>query len=224
MSDDVNRIMVRSNVRRDYVIRIARDITEPDDFADELQILAAAEGDDTVRMLIVTPGGQLDTCTLLVKAMNECKAHITGWIGPTCASAGSAIALACDDWEVDEMSVLMIHTASFGHGGKAPEVEAGIGSKLRQIRRWVTNTYSGFLTEEEIENVIAGRDYWFDIDNGLLERLTAYGEYRDAARAAHYLALCEAEEEYVEEEVDTEEEVVVESPLKPKRTYRKKVA
>lgn len=209
---DVQRIMVRHNTSSDYVIRLARPITEADDFADELQVLAGAGQDDTVKMLIVSPGGSLDTCTLITKAMYECQAHITGWIGPTCASAGGAIALACDDWEVDEMSVLMIHTASFGDGGKAPEVEAGVSSKLRQIRRWVTNTYTGFLTEEEIENVIGGRDYYFDVDNGLVERLTAYGEYRDAKRAAIYEAT-----HNVDEELDTVEEVEVESPPKPKR-------
>lgn len=209
---DVQRIMVRHNTSSEYVIRLAREITQADDFADELQVLAGAGDDDTIKMLIVSPGGSLDTCALFTKAMFESRAHITGWIGPTCASAGSAIALACDDWEVDEMSVIMIHTASFGDGGKAPEVEAGVSSKLRQIRRWVTNTYSGFLTEEEIENVIGGRDYYFDVDNGLVERLTAYGEYRDAKRAALYESL-----HNVEEELDEEEEVVVELPLKPKR-------
>lgn len=212
MSDrDAQRIMVRYNTSADYVIRLARPITEADDFADEFQILAAAGKDDTVRMLIVSPGGSLDTCSLITKSMAECKASITGWIGPTCASAGSAIALACDDWEVDEMSCLMIHTASFGDGGKAPEVEASVASKLRQIRRWVTNTYAGFLTEEEIENVIAGRDYWFDVENGLVERLTAYAEYR------HDAMLARLEELKAEEELDEEEEMVVELPLKPKR-------
>lgn len=210
---DVQRIMVRHNTTSDYVIRLARPITEADDFADEFQILAGAGQNDTVKLLIVSPGGSLDTCTLITKAMYECEAHITGWIGPTCASAGSAVALACDDWEVDEMSCLMIHTASFGDGGKAPEVEASVASKLRQIRRWVTNTYAGFLTEEEIENVIGGRDYWFDVDNGLVERLTAYGEYRDAKRAALYEAT-----HNVEEELDKEPEEAVEStPSKPKR-------
>ena len=197
---DVQRIMVRHNTTSDYVIRLARPITEADDFADEFQILAGAGPDDTVKMLIVSPGGSLDTCTLITKAMYECQAHITGYIGPTCASAGSAIALACDEWEVDDMSVIMIHTASFGDGGKAPEVEAGVNSKLRQIRRWVTATYTGFLTEEEIENVIGGRDYYFDVDNGLVERLTAFAEYREQARMSHNV---QDEPEYV---LDEEEE------------------
>lgn len=217
MSDDVNRIMVRSNMSRDYVIRLARGITEPDDFADEFQILAGAGPTDTVKMLLVTPGGSVDTCLMITKAMAECEAHITGWIGPQCASAGSAIALACDDWEVDDMSSLMIHTGSYSSGwGKAKDVLACTMHQDKMIARFVRLTYTGFLTPEEIEQVIDGKELYFEVENGLVERLTAYAEYRDAQRLAMYEAAHNVEEED-EECVDAEDEVIVESPLKPKR-------
>jgi len=120
--DNVIRIMVRAKHANDYIIRLARDITCPDDFADEFQLLAGAGPQDTIKMQIVSYGGQMDTCHMITKAMQECEASITGWIGPTCASAASAIALACDDWEVDEMSSIMIHTASFSSGWGKPQM------------------------------------------------------------------------------------------------------
>ncbi len=209
MNNDVNRIMVCKEVVSDYVIRLARPITEADDFADELQVLAGAGPHDTIKMLLVTPGGSVDTCRVITKAMEECEAHITGWIGPTCASAGSAIALACDDWEVDDMSTLMIHNGSFGTGfGKTKDILAYTQHTDKMLERFVRVTYTGFLSEEEILQVIDGKELYFDVDNGLVERLTAFAELRDAARQGHY----------VQEDLDEQEEPEVElPPSKPKR-------
>lgn len=183
---DVNRIMVRHNTSSDYVIRLARAITEPDDFADEFQILAGAGPRDVVKMLLLTPGGSVDTCLMITKAMAECEAKTIGWIGPTCASAGSAIALACDEWEVDDMSSLMIHTGSYSSiYGKAKDVRAYTLHTDKMIEKFIRLTYTGFLTESEIEEVLEGKELYFDVDNGLVERLTAFAEYRDDQRRAH---------------------------------------
>jgi ATP-dependent protease ClpP protease subunit len=214
---EVNRIYAKNKTRTEVTLHFTRAVTDPDDFIEEVQMFSAVDEDDSVRMLILSPGGQLDTCQLIVKAMRECKAPILGWIGPTCASAGSAIALACDDWEVDDMSMLMIHTASFGEGGKAPEVESAIQAKLAQIRMWVESTYSGFLTPDEIEAVIGGKDFYFHKRNGLVERLRAYGEYRYQQRLQELKDLQAEIEEEEARLLDEEEEVVVISPTKPKR-------
>lgn len=180
---NVPRISVRQNIANEYNIRLARVISQPDDFADEFQCLQAATEHDTVHMEIVSVGGSMDTAIMLRRAMNRCAAPITGWIGPTCASAGTVIALQCDAWEVDEMSSFMIHTGSFAPGfGKARDVEASTMHSVKQIETFVRIVYTGFLTEEEIQRVLDGKELYF-VGEELACRLEEYVKYRNAVVA-----------------------------------------
>lgn len=198
---DLQRIMVRQRTSHNFDVRLARPITEPDDFAEEFQLFANAGPEDRIKLKILSPGGSVDTCIMLTKAMRECEAPIIGWIGPTCASAGSAIALACDEWEVDDMSTLMIHNGSFGPGwGKAKDILAYTQHTDKMLERYVRLTYTGFLSEEEIVQVIDGKELYFDIENGLIERLISYAKYREEQESSH-----------IEEEVDISVEEPVES-------------
>lgn len=187
-----NRIMVNQHVASEYRLRLAREITAPDDFEEEFQLFAAAGERDVINIEIVSPGGSMDTGHLLCRAIHRTAAHTVAYIGPTCASAATAIALACDEWEIDEMSSFMIHTASYGYVGIAPHVKANVDHSDKMIARFVRNTYAGFLTEDEIERVLDGKEMYFEGDE-LAERLTAYSEYRDALREAYANELEEEE-------------------------------
>ena len=206
MTDEINRIMVKQSVVNEYTVRLARDITEPDDFHDEFALFAGAGPSDVVKLQICSHGGSMDTCHMITKSMQECEAKVVGWIGPTCASAGGAIALACDEWEVDEMSSLMIHTGSFAPGwGKSQDVVAGVLHQDKMIARFVRMTYTGFLNEEELNEVIKGKELYFEGDE-LVERLQNFSDYRDAARQAAYEEMMgqTADPEAVDEEEQQE--------------------
>ena len=196
MSEDSrpSRILVNSRVSNDYILRLARPITEVDDFEEEFQLFLAAGPSDTIKIDLVTPGGSLDTAHLLKRAILTTQAKTIAYIGPTCASAGTALALACDEWEVDEMSSFMIHTASYGYVGTAPNVKANVEHSDKMIERFVRTTYAGFLSEAEIVTVLDGKELYFEGEE-LAERLVEYAEYRDELRRAY------AEED--EEPVDT---------------------
>lgn len=173
-----NRISVRTMVANEYNIRLTRDISEPDDFADEFHVLDSATEDDVIRMDILTNGGDMDTAVMLIRAMDKCPANILGWIGPTCASAGTAIALACDGWEVDEMSSFMIHSGSFGTPrGKAMDIARFTEHNIKMIEKFVRQIYTGFLTEEELILVLDGREMYFE-GQELVQRLENYGNLR----------------------------------------------
>jgi ATP-dependent protease ClpP protease subunit len=188
MSEEVgnkpNRIMVNQHVVNEYRLRLARAITEPDDFEEEFQLFAAAGERDVINIEITSPGGSLDTGHLICRAITSTAAHTVAYIGPTCASAATAIALACDEWEIDEMSSFMVHTASYGYAGIAPHVKANVDHNDKMIARFVRSTYAGFLSEEEIERVIDGKELYFEGDE-LADRLTAFSEYREALREAY---------------------------------------
>lgn len=191
MTQAPNRILVREEVARLYTIRLSRSITEADDFEEEFQVLAAAGPQDVVRIIINSDGGSVATALLLCKAISECEAHTVAYIGFMCASSSTAIALACDEWEIDDNSSFMLHTATYGAYGKAPEVAVQVKHMDKMISRFVVNTYSGFLSAEEIQAMLDGKDFWFEGEE-LAQRLTAYVQYRDALEQA--------------EAVDTQEE------------------
>lgn len=181
MSEKPTRIMVSSRQSNEYTLRIAREITEPDDFDDELALLAGVTEDDTVKIQLITRGGNVDTAHLLIRAIRECKAHTIAYIGPTCASAGTAIALACEEWEIDELSSFMVHTGSYGAYGKTGEIRVQVEHTNRVLESWVTNTYTGFLTAEEITRMLRGEDFYFDGEE-LADRLRGFAQYRDERR------------------------------------------
>lgn len=179
-----SRILVNQHVVNEYHLRLARPITDIDDFDEEFQLFASAGERDVIKIDIVTPGGSVDTAHMLCRAIAATPAHTVAYIGPTCASAGTAIALACEEWEIDDMSSFMIHTVSYGYVGIAPHVKANVDHSDKMIERFVRLTYSGFLTEEEILRVLDGREVYFEGEE-LAQRLTAFSQYRQALRDAY---------------------------------------
>ena len=178
MEELQSRVTLVQDVRNTFYIRLARSITEVDDFSEELQALMAAGENDTVHLEIISGGGSLDTCIMIRRALAQCKAKTVAWIGPTCASAATAIALGCDEWEVDDMSSFMVHTGSFAPGwGKARDVEAATLHNVRQIERFIRTVYKGFLTEEEMHRVLDGKEMYIDGEE-LVQRLQTFAQQR----------------------------------------------
>lgn len=192
------RILLKEHISNEYTVRMSRAIGEADDFDEEFALLHGVTRYDVVKLLVNCPGGSIDTCNLLTKAIRETQAHTIGFIGSTCASAATAVILACEEWEIDSQSSFMIHTGTFGVYGKTPEIEIEVKHRGMMVTRWVQDTYAGFLTQEEINRVIDGKDYYFEGEE-LATRLKAFAEYRDALRQAE-------REEDVEVVVDIEEE------------------
>jgi len=192
MEERPTRIMVKSTTNQEYQLRLARPITEIDDFEDEFQLFAHASENDVIKIDIVSPGGSVDTTHMICRAIAACEAHTIAYIGPTCASGGTAIALACEEWEVDDMSSFMVHTGSYGTYGMAPHVKAHVEHYDKMLERFVRHTYTGFLTEEEILQVLDAREVYFE-GMELVKRLQAYSDYRESVRQAIYEESLDAE-------------------------------
>lgn len=173
------RVLTRSFTNQEYKIRLARTITDIDDFEEEIMALEEATPNDFVFVQISSPGGSLETCDFLCRRMNECNAPIVVEIGMTCASAASALMLQADDWVIHDSSTAMIHACSYSPGwGKEVDVRLSVSYTERLNREWVVRTYSGFLTETELQQVLDGKDLYFHADD-LRERLPKYKEYRE---------------------------------------------
>jgi ATP-dependent protease ClpP protease subunit len=174
------RVITRSftNQSTEYTIRITRPIGEIDEFEEEIMALEEATENDIVMIQLSSPGGSLETCDFLCRRINECAAPVFVEIGLTCASAASAMCLQADDWKIHDSSTMMVHACSYSPGyGKESDVRSSVENTARINKEWVERTYKGFLTDDELEKVLDGKDLYFYADD-LRERLPAYRDFR----------------------------------------------
>jgi ATP-dependent protease ClpP protease subunit len=173
-----SRITSSHNGGMTYVIKIHEPISEPTEWVEEFDVINGAGEQDTVILDLCTPGGYLDTAMLFVRALNSCSAHTIAVIGPEVASAGSIIALSAREWIIDDTSSLMIHTSSYGLSGKDTDILEHANFSRGQLKRLYNNVYSGFLSVDELSDVIKGTPFYFDVEN-IAERLDSLQEYRE---------------------------------------------
>lgn len=172
-----SRISSSHNGGMTHVIRIHEDITEPSNFSDEFDLINGASEHDTVVLDLCTAGGDLYTAMLFVRSLNSCAAHTIAILGPEVASAGSIIGLSCREWILDDTSSLMIHTSSYGIMAKDTDIFEHANFSRQQLKRLYENVYSGFLSNEELSDVIKGTPFYFDAET-IADRLDNLQEYR----------------------------------------------
>lgn len=143
-------------------ISIDRDITEPEDFRDEIAAIRSAKESDVLHITVNTGGGSLDTAMAIIAAMRQSKAHIICEAVGTVASAGTLIFLAGHEFRVNDGVEYMMHTASFRYGGKANNVAEYVNFQQNVVRKMVESSYKNFLTQDEIEKLLSGTDFWMD--------------------------------------------------------------
>lgn len=179
MQGKQSRIKTNQQTINTYVIRLHEDIGYPDEYSEEFDVINSALPEDTVVLDLCTDGGCMDTAMLFNRALRNTAAHTVAVIGPSCASAGSIIALSCEEFILDDTSSLMIHTSTYGFGrAKDTDIFEHANFSRRQLRKLYEKVYSGYLSEGEIEDVIKGTPFYFD-DEQLAERLEMLSMYRE---------------------------------------------
>lgn len=140
-------------------------------------LLRGAEEQDTVIIRINCPGGRFDIAAQIMNAIRECRGGVIGVIEQECASAATMIFLACSSWQVQPFGEMMIHNVSYGTVGKGHEVASRVRFNESMFDKVVKVIYEGFLSEEEIENVIRGQDIYLTQEE-ILDRLDSVIELR----------------------------------------------
>lgn len=154
-------------------------------YRDCIETIKDAGQGDVVSLIINTRGGSLKTALAIISALEYTDAETVAIIEGEAASAGSLIAMHCQNVELNPYSTLFIHSESFGSIGKRSEVKAQVEFNLDWVENIFRNSYFGFLTDEEMDRVLAGADLYFDAEQ-ILERLTI--------RQQKYQELAEQEE------------------------------
>ena len=136
------------------------DIVEPAAYNELCFLLTSATSDETFHIHINTPGGLIDSAVMLVDAIKSSKAKVIGHLSGTVASAGTIIALSCNDIKVAPHTSFMIHNYSAGISGKGHEMKARQEFVDASLNEAFKTFYTGFLTPDEMESVIDGKDMW----------------------------------------------------------------
>lgn len=157
-------------ISQKFTIRLDRQLTDSELFQEELATLRMAGPQDTVHILLNGPGGSDSVMKAFLNTMAQSEAHIITEIEGQCCSALTMIFLVGHEFRVSDDSEFMIHTASFGYGGKENNVRQYVEFNAKANSRLMHKYYQHYLTNEEIEQCIEGKDFWMDADE-IMERL-----------------------------------------------------
>lgn len=196
----------QTKVQNNVEVFLDEAIREPKYYRQVIQMLGSLSEIDTCTFFVETPGGNADGILALCEAVDACEGQVQAIITGQASSAGSMFALRCPNVGVAPNARMMIHAVSFGYGGKHMDAVRGMEFQHKWLSKVFRQAYEGFLSQEEIEQCLDGREFWF-LSEEIVERLEAREEYLEQKALA---------EEILEEESEVIPEVKVVKSRKPK--------
>jgi ATP-dependent protease ClpP protease subunit len=145
-------------------------IGSPEDYAEWNQILRSSGEQDVVYLHINCYGGQALTAVQLMRAISESRATVVASVEGSCMSAATFLFLMADVCEISDHSIFMFHNFSGGTIGKGNEMMAQVHHNDKWARGLMESIYKDFFTQEEIDSILEGKDYWLSPDE-VTERL-----------------------------------------------------
>ena len=139
---------------------ITDDIEIPAAYNELTHKLYTATEDDTFIFIINSGGGVVESAVMLTDAIKRSAATVKMLVTGFAASAATILALSGDELEIADHSAFMIHNYSTSLHGKGNEVRARQTFMDDSLNKAFKDYYKDFLTEKEIEDVIAGEDLW----------------------------------------------------------------
>ena len=139
---------------------ITNEIVEPSFYNELVYLLSTASAAETFYLHINTPGGIIDSAFHLVDAIENSQARVIGYLTGTVASAGTIIALACDDLVIARHTAWMSHNYSGGAYGKGHEMKARQEFTDKSLNASFREIHAGFFSDKEITAIIEGKDFW----------------------------------------------------------------
>jgi len=154
------------------------EIESADKYVDVFDCLMQATEGDVVAVHINSPGGDLDTALQIIDAIESTPATTIAFLEGQACSAGSMIAMACENVEVSEYAYMMIHTFNQGISGKFSDIQNSTDFHKKWWKEVFEKLYADFCTPEEIERVLAGHELWLDAEQ-IVERFAHRKQVRE---------------------------------------------
>lgn len=152
-------------------------IEEPEHYSEFCDILLSAAENDIVEIYFNSGGGNGASMIEIMNIMDQCKAPIHGFLVGSASSAASYLFLHCDVCYVGKHVDMLCHQVSYRVGGSHHEIKASVDHTDKLEWRLVKDTYQHFLSEEEIIDLMNGKQIYldeFEISERLENRVKAY--------------------------------------------------
>lgn len=154
--------IIENTETKELLVHLTSPIDRPSEYSELYHRIKHAPADYTVHLIINTPGGDLDSALMIIDAINSSEARTIGHLSGTVASAGTVIALACNELIFGGYIQFMVHNYSTEVVGKGHEIKAYQQFVEKNLRNAFQTLYKGFLSDEEVESVIEGSDFYFN--------------------------------------------------------------
>ena len=151
---------------------ITDDFDDAKSFDEVVALLANSTEDDEITWNIVSRGGYINSLEMLLGWKQMCQARQIHVLTSEAASCATAFFLSpADEYLVFDSASFMIHESSYGSGGTASNVRRHTQHVDKKNDKFVRDTYKGFLSEDEIEDILKGVEIYLDADQ-IRERLS----------------------------------------------------
>jgi ATP-dependent protease ClpP protease subunit len=145
-----------------YTINFFHDFDDPRYYLNYFKVLEEAHEEDDIIFYFNSPGGSIETLNLFLNALRRCKSKNVLARVNYAASAAALLALYCDNIEFNVNATLMLHTWSGFRYGKGQEIESDLAHSKKNYESMLRYICRKILTTEEIEQMINGKDFYFD--------------------------------------------------------------
>lgn len=156
-----------------YTVNLTDDFDKPHTFDQVVALLSTATEEDEIVFNINSAGGYIDSLNMLLGWKAVCPARQVHVLMGNASSAASAFFLSkADQYVVGSNSTMMIHEFQSGvYGTNSNNDRRNAHSRVECIK-FIQNTYSDFLTEHEIEEVLKGVEIYLSSQE-ITERLAS---------------------------------------------------
>lgn len=161
-----------------FDVYLSEAIDAPEKYAKLVSFLRSVTQLDEVRFYINCPGGRVDAGLQLLNAIQDCEAHVVMILDGEAYSMAAYFMFAGDEIVVNDNSMLMIHNYSGGQIGKGGDLLNSAEAYNKLSKKLMKKYFSGFLTEQEMADVLNGKDMYLDPEE-MAERIKNRKEYLD---------------------------------------------
>lgn len=150
-----------------YDVYIVGEIEEPENYLEVFDKIRNAGELDVIKLHLNTPGGYLSTAIQFWRVLHETSAKVVASIEGECMSAGTILMLGAQAFEISDHSLIMVHHFSSGTYGKGQELRDRAAAEATWSNKMFREIYKDFLTEDELDKMLDGKDFWLSADETL---------------------------------------------------------
>lgn len=160
-----NKHVTKVSLQKNFFhVWLTDEIDTPEHYIDVFNCLMSAEENDIVAFHINSPGGNLNTTLQIIDAIESTPATTVAFIEGEACSGASMISMVCQNVNLSKYSYMMIHTFSQATGGKFSDILKSTNFNNKWWEKTFSSIYKGFCTEEEIRDILNGKDLWLDAE------------------------------------------------------------